>query len=172
MIDLYGVTVADLERDPYPVYKELRESGGVNFMPCLDVWMITSWAAVTEAATDPQRFPAHVERSPTDRALGGVSMMTTDGEPAKSRRRPFDPTFRPRAVEATMPEVFEELCDQHLDTIPTWALVRSGFPGWRQAFPTMKTIRPRQPSVTKCPLTSTTPCEVDSRRRWPIRTTQ
>ena len=40
MIDLYGVTVADLERDPYPVYKELRESGGVNFMPCLDVWMI------------------------------------------------------------------------------------------------------------------------------------
>ena len=44
-------------------------------------------------------------------------MMTTDGEAARSRRRPFDPTLRPRNVEATMPAVFERLCRERLDLL-------------------------------------------------------
>ncbi len=117
MIDLASVTVEELERDPYPIYAELREHAPVAYMPCLDTWMVTRWADVEAACTDPVAFPAHVEHSPTDRALGGVSMMTTDGEPAKRRRRPFDPTLRPRTVEARMPEVFARLCRERLDAI-------------------------------------------------------
>ena len=117
MIDLASVSVEDLERDPYPIYAELREHAPVAYMPCLDVWMVTSWATVEAACTDPDAFPAHVEHSPTDSALGGISMMTTDGEPARRRRRPFDPTLRPRAVDATMPAIFERLCRERLDTI-------------------------------------------------------
>ena len=88
MIDLDAVTVADLERDPYPIYAELRALAPAVRMPALDVWMVTRWADVEAACEDPVAFPAHVERSPTDRALGGISMMTTDGEAARSRRRP------------------------------------------------------------------------------------
>ena len=117
MIELRDVTVEQLEADPYPIYAELRDRSPVAYMPCLDVWMVTSWATVEEACTDPARFPAHVDHSPTNRALGGVSMMTTDGEPARRRRRPFDPTLRPRAVDAGMPEVFERLCRERLDAI-------------------------------------------------------
>ncbi len=117
MIDPGSVTVADLERDPYPIYARLREHAPVAYVPALDVWMVTRWADVESALNDPDRFPAHVEDSPTDDALGGVSMMTTDGEPAKQRRRPFDSTLRPRAVEATMPAVFERLCGDALDVI-------------------------------------------------------
>ena len=117
MIDLGAVTVEELEADPYPIYAELRATSPVAYMPCLDTWMVTSWATVEAACTDPVGFPAHVEHSPTDQALGGVSMMTIDGEPAKRRRRPFDPTLRPRSVEATMPAVFERLCRERLDAI-------------------------------------------------------
>jgi cytochrome P450 len=117
VIDLHDVTVEQLEADPYPIYAELRTQAPVAYMPCLDVWMVTSWATVEEACTDPRRFPAHVDHSPTNRALGGVSMMTTDGEPARRRRRPFDPTLRPRAVDATMPAVFERLCRERLVAI-------------------------------------------------------
>ena len=117
MIELRDVTVDQLEADPYPIYAELREHAPVAYMPCLDTWMVTSWATVEEACTSPERFPAHVDHSPTNRALGGVSMMTTDGEPARRRRRPFDPTLRPRAVDATMPAVFERLCRERLDAI-------------------------------------------------------
>jgi cytochrome P450 len=117
VIELAGVTVDQLEADPYPIYAELREHAPVAYMPCLDTWMVTSWATVEAACTDPVAFPAHVEHSPTDRALGGVSMMTTDGEPARLRRRPFDPTLRPRAIEATMPAVFERLCRERLDEV-------------------------------------------------------
>ncbi len=117
MIDVGAVTIGELESDPYPIYSQLRGYAPVAFMPCLDVWMVTRWTDVEEALDDPDRFPAHVEGSPTDRALGGVSMMTTDGEPAKRMRRPFDSTLRPRAVEATMPGVFERLCAERLDAI-------------------------------------------------------
>jgi len=116
-IDLSGVTVQQLEADPYPIYAELRASAPVAYMPCLDTWMVTSWATVEAACVDPVAFPATVDRSPTDRALGGVSMMTTDGEPARQRRRPFDATLRPRAIEATMPATFERLCRERLDAI-------------------------------------------------------
>jgi cytochrome P450 len=111
------VTVEELEADPYPIYAELRDRSPVAYMPCLDVWMVTSWATVEAACTNPEAFPAHVSNSPTDRALGGVSMMTTDGEPARRRRRPFDATLRPRAVEATMASVFERLCRERLESI-------------------------------------------------------
>lgn len=117
MIDLSEITVDQLEADPYPIYQRLRRSAPVAYMPCLDVWMVTRWTDIEAALDDPDRFPAHVEGSPTDRALGGVSMMTTDGEPAKKMRRPFDSTLRPRAVEASMPEVFERLCSQRLDAL-------------------------------------------------------
>ncbi len=117
MIDPANISVADLERDPYPFYAALREHAPVAYVRSLDVWMVTRWAEVDEACNDPVRFPAHVADSPTDRALGGVSMMTTDGEPAKQRRRPFDATLRPRAVEATMPEIFTRLCEEQLDAI-------------------------------------------------------
>jgi cytochrome P450 len=117
VIDLQSVTVADLETDPYPIYARLREDAPVAYVPALDVWMVTRWAHVESALLDPDSFPAHVEDSPTDEALGGISMMTTDGEPAKQRRRPFDSTLRPRAVEATMPHVFERLCSDALDRI-------------------------------------------------------
>ena len=70
MNDLSSVTVSDLEADPYPIYAELRSRPGITYMPCLDVHMVTRWDDLTEAATDPVRFPASVERSPTDRALG------------------------------------------------------------------------------------------------------
>lgn len=117
MIDLGSVTVVDLERDPYPIYAHLRRHDPVAYMPALDVWMVTKWDDVDGALTDPGRFPAHVADSPTDEALGGISMMTTDGEPARRLRRPFDSTLRPRAVESSMPEVFEGLCAEHLDAI-------------------------------------------------------
>jgi hypothetical protein len=90
VIDLESLTVADLEDDPYPIYAHLRKHAPVAYMPCLDVWMVTRWADVESALTSPDLFPAHVDDSPTERALGGVSMMTTDGEPAKQYRRPFD----------------------------------------------------------------------------------
>jgi cytochrome P450 len=117
VIDPTTVTVTELEVDPYPIYAELREHAPVAYIPALDVWMVTRWADVESALLDPDRFPAHVADSPTDEALGGISMMTTDGEPAKQRRRPFDSTLRPRAVEASMPGVFERLCSDALDII-------------------------------------------------------
>lgn len=116
-MNLETVTVEALERDPYPVYAYLRDHAPVAYMPCLDVWMVTRWDDVSAALVDPATFPAAVDNSPTDTALGGVSMMTTDGEPAKKRRRPFDPTFRPRAVEASMPQVFDRICDERLDVV-------------------------------------------------------
>lgn len=119
MIDLGAITVDELETDPYPVYAELRDHAPVAYMPCLDTWMVTSWALVEAACTDPMAFPAHVKHSPTNRALGGISMMTTDGEPARLRRRPFDQTLRPRSIEAMMPATFERLCRERLDAIAT-----------------------------------------------------
>lgn len=52
MIDLSSVTLAELEADPYPIYTELRSRAPVAYMPCLDTWMVTTWATVEAACVD------------------------------------------------------------------------------------------------------------------------
>ena len=49
-MDVSSVTVEELERDPYSIYAALREASPVAYMPCLDVWMVTSCLASRSAA--------------------------------------------------------------------------------------------------------------------------
>ena len=112
-----GVTVADLDRDPYPVYARLRREAPVCFVPAVGLWFVTRWAEVEEAATRPERFSAGVVPSPLDRTMGGESILVVDGEPQKKLRAMLDPSLRPRSVDERIPSLVEPIVDTCLDGI-------------------------------------------------------
>ena len=110
-----GVTVEELDRDPYPVYARLRDEAPVCFVPAVGLWFVTRWADVEEAATRPDLFAARVDPSPHERTMGGESNLLLDGEPQKRLRAMLEPSLRPRVVEATTPDLIEPLVASLLD---------------------------------------------------------
>ena len=110
-----ALTVADLDRDPYPIYARLRREAPVCFIPAVGLWFVTRWADVEAAATQPGTFAAGVDPSPLDRTMGGDSILLLDGEPQKRLRAMLDPSLRPRVVEATTPDLIEPLVAGVLD---------------------------------------------------------
>src|SRR5205085_4676231 len=99
------ITVEALTEDPYPIYAELRRSAPVCYVPAVDLWFVTRWADVIDAAENRDHFPASMPDSPLDRTLGGANVLTVDGASHAHMRDPMETTLRPKAVEERAPEI-------------------------------------------------------------------
>jgi cytochrome P450 len=108
-----SITVEDLERDPYPIYERLRDDDPVAYVPSVGLWLVTRWDDVQHIATHPELFTAEVDSSPLARTLG-VNVLTLDGDAQRRIRATMDPSMRPRAVEATAPDIILPLAERYL----------------------------------------------------------
>jgi cytochrome P450 len=109
------VTVADLERDPYPIYARLRRDAPVCYVPAVELWLVTRWEDVVAGAEDPASFPASFPGSPLDRTLGGPSVLTVDGDEHERQRAPMEGTLRPKKIEERAPAVVRRIADGLID---------------------------------------------------------
>ncbi|HST38990.1 MAG TPA: cytochrome P450 [Conexibacter sp.] len=98
------VTLAELDADPYPVYRRLRDAEPVAWVPAVGLWFVTRWDDATAVASDPQRFTAAVGASPLERTLGR-NVLTVDGDPHRRMRASLGPALRSAAVHRSAPGV-------------------------------------------------------------------
>jgi cytochrome P450 len=109
------VTVEALTEDPFPIYAELRRDAPVCYVPAVDLWFVTRWADVIDAAENREHFPASMPDSPLDRTLGGANVLTVDGASHAHMRDPMETTLRPKAVEERAPEIVRRVADDLID---------------------------------------------------------
>ncbi|MDH4159546.1 MAG: cytochrome P450, partial [Actinomycetota bacterium] len=83
---LDALTVADLDRDPYPVYARLRREAPVAHVPAVDTWFVTA-----HDDEHPDLFPAEHGQSPVEITFGTPTLITVDGPVHQDLRRSFDP---------------------------------------------------------------------------------
>jgi len=93
-----SVTVAALEKDPYPIYARLRQEAPVCFIPAVGLWFVTRYDDVEFVGTHPELFSAELDDSPVDRTFGSPTIITVDGELHHELRRALDSKYRPRYV--------------------------------------------------------------------------
>jgi len=110
-----GITVEQLDADPYPIYARMRREAPVCFVPAVGLWFVTRWADVDFAASHVDLIDSSVTPSPLDRVMGGPSILVLDGEPQKKLRAMLDPSLRPRVVEATSPDLVSPIVEGLLD---------------------------------------------------------
>ena len=72
-----GVTVEELDRDPYPVYARLRDEAPVCLVPAVGLWFVTRWADVEFATSHPALIDSSVTPSPLDRVMGGRAFSSS-----------------------------------------------------------------------------------------------
>ena len=66
-----SITVADLDRDPYPIYARLRKEAPVAYVPAVNLWLVTRAEDVEFVTTHPDLFTAQVSDSTLDRSFKG-----------------------------------------------------------------------------------------------------
>ena len=106
------VTVAQLARDPYPTFHQLRAAEPVTWAPALDQWLVTSRDIGLEVLRDHQRFRTDAPRSPILDTFG-AQMLSTEGEAQRRYKSACAPPFNARAVEHTRPLV-DQVVDTHI----------------------------------------------------------
>ncbi|MGW0637707.1 cytochrome P450 [Nocardia salmonicida] len=126
-IDLFDAAVLD---DPYPMYRILREKAPVYRVPGTDFFLVTSWAAVTEATRRPAEFSSHLTgvlvaqpgAAPTtfdlDAAGQGVHVLATaDGDVHAAHRAIVGPALakRVRTLAPAVTALTEQLWTEELD---------------------------------------------------------
>lgn len=107
------VTVAELDRDPYPVYARLRRERPVAYVPAVHTWFVTRFDDVQHVAEHPDDFPAATEETPVDVTFGKPTLITTDGPVHHDLRRSFDPNFRPRRVNEYVDDLVRPLAERY-----------------------------------------------------------
>ena len=111
-----SITVEDLERDPFPIYRRLRDEAPVCHVPAVGLTLVTRWDDVHHVALHPELFTADVGASPLTRTLG-QNVLTVDGEAQKRIRATLDPPMRPKAVREYAPDILMPLAERHLAAI-------------------------------------------------------
>jgi cytochrome P450 len=113
-----SITLAELERDPYPIYARLRREEPVAWVPAVQLWLVTRFDDVRHVDMNPGVFTAETVPSTLNRTIGH-NMLGSEGADQRRIRRITETPFRPREVEertqGMIPELAHELVDRFVD---------------------------------------------------------
>lgn len=113
-----AVTVAELERDPYPVYARLRAAEPVSWIDALQMWWVTDHPNVRATLLDDVRFTTvHAGSMILD--TFGEHMLTSEGETHRRYRSAIQPAFMPRAIRANLESAVAEATRTLIDGLGT-----------------------------------------------------
>ncbi|MFE2728897.1 cytochrome P450 [Kitasatospora sp. NPDC059327] len=95
------VTLEALDRDPYPVYRRLREEEPVAWVPAAHAHLVTRWEDVHRICRDAGTFSAAVHDSPLSRSIG-PNLLHSDGAQHDRLRAPLTEGLRPSVLKRTV----------------------------------------------------------------------
>lgn len=108
------ISVEQLESDPYPIYKQLREEEPVCFVESVGLWLVTRWADVQHVDKSPDLFTGETEPS-TLRRTFGPNLLASEGAYHARIRKIIYPWFRVGAIGDYPDNVIAPLANELVD---------------------------------------------------------
>ena len=116
----FNLVSSRLRRDPYPIYRKLREKDPVHRSRLFDGWVLSNHADVDAVLRDHQRFTNDVRNAvddPSDGSRNEVHSILYLDPPDHTRLRSLvSKAFTRGAVEAMQPRI-EQIVDDLLDQV-------------------------------------------------------
>jgi cytochrome P450 len=103
-----AITLEELERDPYPLYAQLREDEPVSYVEAVGLWLVTRWDDVNTVDKTPDLFTGETEPSTLNRTFG-KNLLGSEGAYHDRVRSVIQPWFRTKAIGHFPGEVIEPL---------------------------------------------------------------
>src|SRR3954452_7369481 len=125
-----AATIEELELDPHPLLKRLREREPVSWLPALGGWLVTRRDLALHAMRDPATFTVDDPRFSTGQVVG-PSMLTLDGHEHGRHRDSFARPFRLEPVRERFASLVETEAGALLDELAPAGRgeLRRGFAG-------------------------------------------
>ncbi len=96
-----AATIAELDGDPHPLLRRLREHEPVSWLPALGGWLVTRHDLALRVMRDSETFTVDDPRFSTARVVG-PSMLSLDGAEHRRHRDPFSQAFRGAGATARL----------------------------------------------------------------------
>jgi cytochrome P450 len=115
-VSTYGsrVTLEELESDPYPIYKRLRDEEPVSFVDAVGLWLVTRWDDVGYVDKTPALFTGETEPSTLNRTFG-KNLLGSEGEYHQRIRSIVYPAFRVNAIGHYPDDVIAPIASELID---------------------------------------------------------
>ncbi|MBD0318623.1 MAG: cytochrome P450 [Thermoleophilia bacterium] len=112
----YGshVTLEELERDPYPIYKRLRAEAAAVYVDAVGLWLVTRWDDVNYVDKTPALFTGETEPSTLNRTFG-KNLLGSEGEYHARIRSIIYPAFRVQAIGHYPDDVIAPIAHELID---------------------------------------------------------
>lgn len=110
-----GVTLAELEDDPNPVYRRLRDEYPVAYVPDSRLVILTTWELCEQAGRDMAHLAA--AQQPFSTSYGVPNILSMDGPEHSQLRDAISPPFRPRAVKARHEDLFRAVARKRIGAV-------------------------------------------------------
>ncbi|MDG2339887.1 MAG: cytochrome P450 [Paracoccaceae bacterium] len=114
----HSIAIPHLIRDPYTIYKRLRNSTPVVQVPAIGRTLLTKAEHTKFAKSSPDLFSADDPDTPMKRAFQAHTLMRKDGDEHLRERGAMAPAFNPRNIRQHWTGIYEDIGREYVARLP------------------------------------------------------
>src|SRR5438105_12354062 len=118
-----SITIDELTRDPYPIYKRLRREAPVLRVKSVGRTFLTKAADTKYVKDDAALFSSNDPNTPMRRAFLARTLMRKDHDEHRTERMAMMPALMPRTIESFWAPLYAKLAAAYLDRLPRGEVV-------------------------------------------------
>jgi cytochrome P450 len=111
-------TLADLSRDPYPIYKRLRNETPVVRMAQTKRIFITKADLTKWVKENPEIFSSDDPTTPMKPAFQAHTLMRKDGDEHRAERMAMQPAFSPKVIRTDWGDLYRKIAEDYVGRLP------------------------------------------------------
>ena len=112
------ITLADLDRDPYPIYRRLRAEAPVLRVKSVGRTLLTKAADTKYVKDNPELFSSDDPNTPMKRAFLAHTLMRKDGAEHLRERMAMAPAFNPKVISQVWMPRYAQIAEDYVARLP------------------------------------------------------
>ncbi|QFT59356.1 Cytochrome P450-pinF2, plant-inducible [Sulfitobacter sp. THAF37] len=117
------ITLQDLDRDPYPIYRRLRREAPVLRVKSAGRTLLTKAEDTKYVKDNPEIFSSDDPNTPMKRAFWAHTLMRKDGEEHKRERMAMAPAFSPKVIKNDWMPQYTKIAEEYVSRLPRGEIV-------------------------------------------------
>lgn len=118
-----SITLSDLDRDPFPIYRRLRAEAPVLRVKSAGRTLLTKAADTKFVKDTPAIFSSDDPNTPMKRAFRAHTLMRKDGADHLRERMAMAPAFSPRVITNEWMPAYRKIAEEYVSRLPRGEIV-------------------------------------------------
>ena len=117
------ITLAQLDLDPFPIYRRLRREAPVVRMKSVARTLLTKAEDTKYVKDNPELFSSDDPNTPMKRAFWAHTLMRKDGEEHRRERMAMAPAFAPKVIQNDWMPQYMRIAEEYVARLPRGEVV-------------------------------------------------